>query len=317
MLLSKAYSAQQQREVDSMSQTLVRSEPSSRVHAVRRVLWIVLLLNLVVAGAKFTYGVISGSASMQADGIHSVFDSAGNVVGLIGIALAARPADVGHPYGHAKFETYASLIIGVLLLAAAVEVGVSAVQKLISQNYTADVTMLSFVVMIATLGINIGVTRYERKQGRLLKSEILLADASHTLSDALVSVGVIVGLVCVALGFPIADPIMALVVMIAILATAIDVFKRGLTTLSDHARIPEQEVLAVVKRVGGVSNAHKIRTRGTEDEVYVDLHVLVDPAMTVLQAHAVADEVECALQEAFDSVRDVVVHIEPDDGHVE
>lgn len=254
---------------------------------------------------------------MQADGIHSVFDSAGNVVGLIGIALAARPADEGHPYGHAKFETYASLVIGVLLLAAAVEVGVSAVQKLISQTYTAEVTILSFVVMIATLIINIGVTCYERKQGRLLKSEILLADASHTLSDALVSIGVIVGLVFVALGYPVADPIMALVVMVAILATAFDVFKRGLSTLSDHARIPEQDVYEVVMRIEGVSNAHKIRTRGTEDEVYVDLHVLVDPAMTVLKAHEVADAVEAALQTNFDSVRDVVVHIEPDDGHVE
>ncbi len=300
-----------------MGHTLVRSETTHRVRAVRRVLWIVLLLNLAVAAAKFTYGVISGSASMQADGIHSVFDSAGNVVGLIGIALAARPADEGHPYGHAKFETYASLVIGVLLLAAAVEVGVSAVQKLISQTYTAEVTILSFVVMIATLIINIGVTCYERKQGRLLKSEILLADASHTLSDALVSIGVIVGLVFVALGYPVADPIMALVVMVAILATAFDVFKRGLSTLSDHARIPEQDVYEVVMRIEGVSNAHKIRTRGTEDEVYVDLHVLVDPAMTVLKAHEVADAVEAALQTNFDSVRDVVVHIEPDDGHVE
>lgn len=300
-----------------MGHTLVRSETTYRVRAIRRVLWIVLLLNLAVAAAKFTYGVISGSASMQADGIHSVFDSAGNVVGLIGIALAARPADEGHPYGHAKFETYASLVIGVLLLAAAVEVGVSAVQKLLSQTYTAEVTAVSFIVMIGTLIVNVCVTCYERKQGRLLKSEILLADASHTLSDALVSIGVIVGLVFVALGYPMADPIMALVVMVAILATAFDVFKRGLSTLSDHARIPEQDVYEVVMRIEGVSNAHKIRTRGTEDEVYVDLHVLVDPTMTVLKAHEVADAVETALQTNFDSVRDVVVHIEPDDGHIE
>ena len=89
---------------------------STRMRSIRRVLWIVLVLNLAVAAAKYVYGAVTGSASMQADGIHSVFDSAGNVVGLVGIALASRPADEGHPYGHAKFETYASLVIGVLLL---------------------------------------------------------------------------------------------------------------------------------------------------------------------------------------------------------
>ena len=303
--------------VDTMGQTLVRSQSTQRFRSVRRVLWIVLLLNLVVAAAKFCYGLITGSASMQADGIHSVFDSAGNVVGLIGIALAACPADIDHPYGHAKFETYASLIIGVFLLIAAAEVGISAVHKLVTQDYTAQVTVFSFVVMIATLAINVYVTCYERKQGHALKSEILLADASHTLSDALVSLGVIVGLALVAAGFPIADPIMALVVMVAILVTAIDVFKRGLSTLSDHARIPEQEVLSVVLCVDGVSDAHKIRTRGTENEVYVDLHVLVDPTMTVLRAHAVADDVEQALKQKFESVQDVIVHIEPADGHEE
>ena len=111
---------------------------STRMRSIRRVLWIVLVLNLAVAAAKYVYGTVTGSASMQADGIHSVFDSAGNVVGLVGIALASRPADEGHPYGHAKFETYASLVIGVLLLLAAFEVGSSAVAKLASGSYISD-----------------------------------------------------------------------------------------------------------------------------------------------------------------------------------
>ena len=177
---------------------------SQRMRSIRRVLWIVLMLNLAVAAAKYVYGVISGSASMQADGIHSVFDSAGNVVGLVGIALAVRPADEGHPYGHAKFETYASLAIGALLLLAAFEVGSSAIAKLVSGVFTVEVTPISFAVMIGTLAVNLGVTTYERRCAKRLKSEVLAADANHTLSDALVSVGVIVGLVAVSLGFPIA-----------------------------------------------------------------------------------------------------------------
>lgn len=294
-----------------------KSAVSARMRSIKRVLWAVLFLNLAVAAAKYVYGTISGSASMQADGIHSVFDSAGNVVGLVGIALAARPADEEHPYGHAKFETYASLIIGVLLLLAAFEVGTSAAAKLVSQTYTASVTPVSFAVMVGTLAVNLCVTFYERRAGKRLNSEVLSADASHTLSDALVSIGVIVGLAFVAAGFPVADPVMALLVTVAILFTAFDVFKHGLATLSDRARIPEDEVLATVLQVPSVLDAHHIRTRGTEGEVYADLHVLVNPAMTVGDAHRLSDEVEKAVRTRFPSVIEVLVHIEPNDGHVD
>lgn len=284
---------------------------SHRTRRIKRVLWTILLLNLGVAAIKYLYGTLSGSASMRADGIHSAFDSAGNIVGLVGIAVAARPADESHPYGHAKFETYASLFIGVLLLLAAAEVGTSASNKLITHTYTTQVDMLSFFVMGATLVVNIGITVYERHQGKLLQSEILSADASHTLSDVFVSLGVIAGLIFVTLGFPVADPLMALVVMVAILATAYDVFKRALSTLSDHARLPESAVSSAALAVPGVRDVHRIRTRGTEGEVYIDLHVLVDPDMTVALAHDLAGKVEQALYAKFPNVIDILVHIEP------
>lgn len=293
---------------------MARTPVSTRMRSIKRVLWIVLALNLVVALTKFTYGVISQSTSMQADGIHSIFDSAGNVVGLIGIMLAARPADEGHPYGHAKFETYASLFIGLLLIAAAVEVGTSAIAKLQSGIYTAVITPMSFIIMVGTLCVNLFCTTYERRHGKKLNSEILLADASHTLSDCSVSLGVIVGLVLVELGFPMADPIMALIVTVAILYTAWDVFHRAFATLSDRARIPEEDIHNCVCELDAVRGAHKIRTRGTEGEVYVDLHVVVNPQMTVLEAHSLSDTVENTLKERFPNVREVLVHIEPDDG---
>lgn len=279
---------------------------------VERVLWIVLVLNLVVAASKYFYGLASGSASMQADGIHSVFDSLGNVIGLVGISLAARPADAGHPYGHSKFETYGSLAIGVLLLFAAFEVGSSAVEKLVAGTYTAQVTPVSFIVMVGTLVVNLLVTLYERRAGKRLKSEILAADAAHTLSDAFVSIGVIVGLGFVVAGFPMADPIMALLVTVAILASAVGVFRTGLRTLSDHARIPAADIAHVAEKVDGVRSIHAVRTRGTEAEVYCDLHVLVDPQMTVLAAHDLGDEVEGVVAAAFPQIKEVLVHIEPD-----
>lgn len=290
---------------------------SSRTHAIQRVLLVVLLLNLGVALAKFVYGTVTNSASMQADGVHSLFDSAGNVVGLVGILAASRPADESHPYGHAKFETYASLAVGVLLVFAAWEVGSGAYHKIATGDYSTVVTPLSFVVMIATLAVNISVTWVERTRAKALKSDVLAADANHTLSDALVSIGVIVGLVFVSLGYPMADPIMAFVVMIAILATALDVFRSAFATLSDCSRIPEEELAAVASSVPGVKSVHHIRTRGTEGEVYSDLHVLVDASMTVADAHDLAEAVEAAVKERWKTVVEVLVHIEPDNGHVD
>lgn len=289
----------------------IASAKTDHARAVERVLWIVFVLNLAVAAAKFFYGLASGSASMQADGIHSVFDSFGNIIGLVGIAMAGRPADEGHPYGHSKFETYGSMAIGMLLLVAAFEVGTSAVGKLMSQTYTAHVTPISFAVMVATLAINLGVTVYERRQGKLLKSQILAADAAHTLSDAFVSIGVIVGLAFVAAGFPVADPVMALIVTVFILISAVSVFKEALRTLSDHACIPPEGIAAIAQEMPGIVEVHCIRTRGTEAEVYCDLHALVDPNMTVLAAHELAEEFERVAKEKYPNIKEVLVHIEP------
>lgn len=294
-----------------MSAEACSQRDGTRSSAVERVLWLVLLLNMAVAAAKFFFGLASGSTSMRADGIHSFFDGFGNIVGIVALAMASRPADKSHPYGHAKFETYGSLVIGVLLLAAAFEVGSSAVQKLVTGHYTAEVSVLSFVIMVGTMAVNIAVTCYERNRGKKFHSEILVADASHTLSDAFVSLGVIAGLVLVQLGFPAADPIMALVVTVAILVTAFGVFRTALRTLSDHARISSDAVAKVASSVADVSNVHQVRTRGTEGEVYCDLHIQVDPDMTVYRAHALADEVEYRLKKEFPELIEVLVHVEP------
>ncbi len=288
-----------------------------RIGAIKRVLWTIFFLNIIVAAAKYLYGLYSGSTSMQADGIHSIFDALGNLVGLVGIGIASRPADESHPYGHAKFETYASLVIGLFLLLAAGEVGMSALAKLRTQDFSISVMPASFLVMICTLILNIFVALFERKRGNELGSDILQADASHTLSDVMVSLGVIVGLIFSAVGFPVADPIVALLVMIMILYTAVDVFKRSLKTLSDHVRIPESVLRDIVLSVPGVRNTHCIRTRGTESEVYVDLHILVSPTMSISKAHELSEEVEAKVMSEHQNVREVLVHIEPDDGHIE
>lgn len=285
---------------------------SERFASIKRVLWIILILNLVVAALKIWYGTITAAVSVRADGIASLFDSVSNLVGIAGLSLAARPADLDHPYGHQKFETYASVGIGAMLLVAAANVGGDAIEGLMSQGVAPTVDAGSFAVMLGTLGVNIFVVMYERRAGKRLRSEILSADAFHTLSDVLVSLSVIVGLMFVRAGFAVADSLASLLVAVMILRSAYEVFKQANATLSDEARIPVDEVKRVVDAVPGALDCHNVRTRGTEGEVYMDLHILVDPEMTIRRAHEVAGAVERAVTGRFSQVVDIVVHVEPD-----
>jgi cation diffusion facilitator family transporter len=282
-----------------------------RARSIRLVLWLVLALNLAVAFTKLGYGFKIGSTAMQADGFHSLFDGVSNVVGLLGMWLAARPPDASHPYGHGKFEAFTAAGIAVLLLIAAYSVGRGALASLAGTADPPQVTTLAFVVMAGTMVVNGAVTLVERRAGRRLDSEVLIADAAHTLSDVLVSAGVIVSLVLVAAGLTRADGVVALLVAVVILRTAYDVVRSAALTLGDAARLPADEIAAAVDAVPGVRGCHSVRTRGMQSQVYVDLHVLVDPGATVEAGHQVAHEVEERLRRRFTQVADVVVHVEP------
>lgn len=284
---------------------------AGRVRRIKFVLWVVLFMNIAVALAKLAWGVVSGSVAMQADGVHSLFDGTSNVVGLLGMRMAGRPADRDHAYGHGKFETFASAVIGVMLLVAAYRVGSTAVERLMGGGQPAEVTAVSFAVMLGTLAVNLSITIWERYQGRKLTSPILTADARHTGSDVFVSLGVIAGLVLVRLGYPQADAIAALLVSAMIVYTAWQVFKEANVTLSDAVRIPPSDICDVVLAVPGVLGCHTVRTRGSEAEVYVDMHIQVDPAATVADGHEVAEAAERAVAEHFAQVADVIAHLEP------
>lgn len=283
---------------------------------VKFVLWVILGLNLAVAAAKVAWGTVTGSVSMQADGFHSTFDGLSNVVGLVGMRMASRPADRDHPYGHPKYETYASAAIGAMLLLAAWRVGSEAIERLAHPGPPPAIEWQSFAIMFGTLAMNLGVTLWERREGKRLRSDLLIADASHTGSDMLVSTGVIVGLVLVKYAhLGIADPVIALLVAVAIVYTAWGVFRQAGATLADSARLSEADVCEAALAVEGVLGCHDIRTRGTESHVYVDLHVQVEPKLTVAEGHRIAEEVERAVATGFEEVADVIVHLEPLDDY--
>jgi cation diffusion facilitator family transporter len=285
-------------------------DSEERFRQIRRILFSILLLNWSVAGAKLTYGLLTRSASMTADGFHSISDGASNILGLIGIWIASRPVDTGHPYGHRKYETLASVGISGLLFLLCFNV----VREGILRFYhpvVPEVSPLSFFVMGLTMTVNLFVMIYEMRAGKALRSDILYSDAMHTRADLLTSTSVIVTLIAVKAGYPILDPIASLGIAGFIGYAAVQILRESSEVLSDAAAIPIEEIEKVVLAVEGVKECHRIRSRGGADDIHIDLHVLVDPEMHVEQAHELSYAIENRIKNGFAGVTDVVVHLEP------
>ena len=270
----------------------------------------VLFLNLVVALAKISFGLWSGAVSIFSDGLHSLTDSASNVVALIGTRVARRPADDSHPYGHRKFETLAAAGILVFLVLVLQELVRQTIWRL--QGGTApEVTAASFIVMAGTLAINVGVARYELAAGRRLKSEVLRADAHHTRSDVYTSLAVIAALAGVWMGYPILDPLAALVVAVFIGRAAWEIARETSGVLADQVVLDSSEIERVVRSVDGVLGCHEIRTRGSADHAFLDLHVWFAPDARLDDAHRLSHEVKDRLMAEFPQLADVIIHLEP------
>lgn len=282
-----------------------------RFRQINRVLVIILILNVAVSAAKIILGTLTGSVSVTADGLHSLLDGTSNIVALVGVWLASRPVDAGHPYGHGKFETLTAVGIAVLLLISAFEVVTGAIRKLLSPAPFVP-SGLSFLVMIATLGVNLFVVWYERSEGKRLASDVLTADAMHTASDVIVTLSVLVGLVAVRLGFAAADPIIAVVVAALIARTGFAIVRESANVLCDAAALDVKVIQDIVLSEPEVADCHDVRTRGRADDVKVDLHVTVPSDLTVLEAHELAHRLEDKVRSQLPVVSEVMTHIEPE-----
>ncbi len=282
----------------------------TRQQAVARVLARVLVLNLAVAIVKLFVGYTTGAVSIVSDGFQSLTDSAANVIGLVGMRVSRKPPDADHPYGHRKFETLAAAGIFVFMLLAVLEIGRSALQHFASAA-SPTITPITFMLIIATLCVNIGVVRYEAAEARRHNSELLLADSIHTRSDVYATVGVIVSLVGVRLGYPMLDPIGGLIIAVLIARTGFEIARDTSGILADHVVIDEDDIRRVVMTVPGVLGCHAIRTRGPMDHVFLDLHVWFPAAAPLAEAHRVSHVVKDRLMKQFPHVVDAIIHIEP------
>lgn len=294
-----------------MKNFLLPKKEDTRYKKIQIVLFQILLANFAVAGLKIVVGTLIQSASMTADGFHSISDGTSNIIGMVGIYVAGKPRDKCHPYGHSKFETMTGMIIGIMLVA----VGINVIFKAILwfQNpLVPKVGTAGFVAMIVTLLVNIAVTTYEKKKGKELNSQILISDAMHTRSDIYVSVGVLIVLIAVKLGAPaIIDPIASLVVALFIFHAAYEVFKENINVLTDHAVIEESICEKIAKSYPEIKNIHNIRSRGSLSNMYIDMHVWVDPSMTVEESHALEHRLEAQLREEINESIQLGLHLEP------
>lgn len=281
-----------------------------RTSEIRKVLLITLALNILVSAAKVFYGYITNSVSIFSDGFHSFFDGISNIVGLVGIYISSNPPDEKHPYGHRKYETVFTIFVGLLMLLTCFEVFKKVYESFAGRHET-TVTWASFFVMAITMVINIFVSAYEKRMGIKLNSEFLIADSQHTKSDIYVSLGVILSLVFIKLGFPLADPMAGAIVGVFIAKAGIDIIKESTETLVDRTQMDTSIIKEIACNVDGVVECHEIRTRGTKSQIFVDLHMLVNPSLSVEEAHAIAERAERVIKERLPEVADVVVHIEP------
>lgn len=283
---------------------------ADRSSEVSRVLVRVFLLNLGVAAAKISLGLSTGAISVLSDGFHSLTDTASNIVALVGVRLARRPPDDNHPYGHRKFETMASVAILLFLMLVLLQVVVRAWERLQSRE-SPVVEPTAFIVMGVTLVVNLAVVRYERAAARRLQSEVLAADAHHTMSDVFTSITVIAALAGVALGYPLLDPIVAFLVAGFIGYACWEISTETSRILSDAAVIPEDEIRAVVEGMPEILGCHKIRTRGSRDFAFLDLHIWMDGRLPLDEAHRLSHVVKDRLMARFPQIKDAVIHIEP------
>jgi cation diffusion facilitator family transporter len=255
-------------------------------------------------------GYATGSISVISDGFHSLADSASNVMAMIGLRASRMPPDEDHPYGHRKFETLAAGGIAFFLALVVVEVGRTALVRL-RGGEPPDVTTISFAVMLVTVAINLVVVRYEAGRGRALTSEILLADAMHTRSDIYTSCGVFISLLAVWAGYPILDPIGGIVIVGFIARTGYTIALQTSSVLADRVVIAEDDIRAVVMSVPEVVGCHRIRSRGSADHTFLDLHVWFPSETTLFEAHRLSHVVKDRLLERFPHVADAIIHIEP------
>jgi cation diffusion facilitator family transporter len=284
--------------------------PADRQTTVQRVLVITLLLNLTVMGIKIVVGIATGSLSLAADGLHSLTDSANNVLGLVTMRYSNPEPDRDHPYGHQKFEAVGALGIAAFLGVACFEILQGAIARLMYGGQT-KVGGTELWFLLGVLGINIFVAIYERREGQRVQSPLLIADAYHTMSDIWVTIAVMAGLIGVwALGWQWLDVALAFPVAALVMWSGWQVLRQNLPWLVDEMAIAPEAIRQVAMSVPGVIDAHDISSRGVVGrQAFIEMHLVLN-VRELETAHQITEAIEGLLEQRYAPVR-IMIHMEP------
>jgi cation diffusion facilitator family transporter len=286
-------------------------ETGTRLRALSGVTVLAAVVNLMLVVVKGGVGLVGGSAVLVADALHSLSDFATDVVALFSLRVASKPPDEEHPYGHGRYETLGTAVLGVVLLGAAAGIAWEASsrfgQSVVPAEITLWVAVLSIAVKEALFQITIRV-------GRRHDSPLVVANAWHQRSDALSSVAALAGIAGARMGFPILDPAAAVVVAAMIAKMALSLLAGAIREVTDTALQREmlRDLGAAIRRLPGVVNLHELRARRMGPRILVDLHVQVDPSTTVSDGHQVAERVRQFVFGEHAGVSEVLVHIDPE-----
>lgn len=292
---------------------------NSRQREIYRVTIVGSVVNLLLLIFKFVAGIVGHSAAMVADSVHSLSDFVTDIVVILFVRLSGRPADEDHDYGHGKFETLATLFVSLVLLGVAVMLFVNGVVDIVSAAHGEVLETPGLVALIAaaaSIVIKEILYRYTVRCGKKLNSQVVVANAWHHRSDALSSIGVLVGVAGAMLlggSWSILDPIAATIVSVFIAKVAYNLLMPSLEELLERSlpKEVEQRILDIILSVDGVSSPHHLRTRRIGSAYAIEVHIRMDGDMTLAQSHAVTTTVERLLKQEFGDSTHVGIHTEP------
>jgi len=269
-------------------------------------------MNITQTAIKISFGILGQSAALVADGIHSLTDLLSDLLVIIAVRLGSRKADNDHPYGHRRFETIATVILGVSLVAVGGGITWSVMQRMANPELLPVPNYLSLVIAAVSILINEGLYHYTKHIAKLTRSKLLMANAWHQRSDAMSSVVVMIGVGGVMLGYPLADAIAAIVVAIMVAKIGLDLIFDSIRELVDTSLPPSlvAEIRSAIRAIDGVEGIHLLRSRQMGEDALIDAHIVVDSRITVSEGHTIGDVVRDELINQFDDVMDVLVHID-------
>lgn len=281
-----------------------------------RVAFITIIQNVLLSIFKLFAGIFANSNAMISDAIHSASDVFSTIVVIIGVRLSSKDSDKEHPYGHERLECVAAIVLAMILFFTGLEIGAQAVKDIVHGNYgdlevPGVLALVAAAVSIVTKELMYWYTRYHAKK---IDSSALMADAWHHRSDALSSVGALIGIGGAMLGFPVMDSVASLVIFVFIAKAAYDIFKDAMDKIVDHACDEETEkaIYDAVISHNEVLGIDLLQTRIFGNKIYVDVEIRVNASYTLLEAHKIAEDVHENIEQNFPKVKHIMVHVNPE-----